>query len=134
MKIKFDHEKTIKYWLDGVKDSLEVADSLFDKKHYHYSLFFGHLALEKMLKAYYVFANKNHPPYTHALNKLASDSNLQLPNEEIKFLDKVTEFNLETRYPEYIEKIKKEFTKEYATQYLIKIKDFILWLEKRIKQ
>ena len=42
--------KTIEYWTRSAEYDLEVADSLFENKKYHYTLFFGHLAIEKILK------------------------------------------------------------------------------------
>jgi HEPN domain-containing protein len=42
-------EKAIDYWLNSAEYDIDVARSLFQKKKYHYSLFFGHLALEKIL-------------------------------------------------------------------------------------
>jgi HEPN domain-containing protein len=49
--MKFDVEKTISYWLESAEYDLKTADSLFITEKYPYSLFFGHLAIEKLLKA-----------------------------------------------------------------------------------
>ena len=45
----FNTEKTIKYWEESASYDLETAESLFQSKRYPYALFFGHLALEKLL-------------------------------------------------------------------------------------
>jgi len=37
-------EATVKYWQESSVYDLGVAESLFEKKKYHYALFFGHLA------------------------------------------------------------------------------------------
>jgi HEPN domain-containing protein len=42
-------QKTIEYWISSAKYDLEVAESLFENKKYHYALFFGHLAIGKIL-------------------------------------------------------------------------------------
>ena len=46
--------KAIEYWTRSAEYDLEVADSLFENKKYHYALFFGHLAIEKILKGIFV--------------------------------------------------------------------------------
>ena len=47
-----DKKDIINYWDSEAKESLQVAQHLFDKKDYSYALFFGHLAIEKLLKNY----------------------------------------------------------------------------------
>lgn len=47
----FDFVKTINYWSDSAAYDLETGESLLELKRYPYALFFGHLALEKILKA-----------------------------------------------------------------------------------
>ena len=51
---KFDEEKVISYWMTEANEAVDVAAHLFEKKDYSYALFFGHLAVEKMLKALFV--------------------------------------------------------------------------------
>ncbi|MCC6545303.1 MAG: HEPN domain-containing protein [Nitrospirae bacterium] len=48
---EFDTTKTISYWHSSAKYDLSVATAMFKSKKYPYSLFMGHLALEKLLKA-----------------------------------------------------------------------------------
>jgi len=38
------------FWLKEALEALNVADHLYEKNDYSYSLFFGHLAIEKLLK------------------------------------------------------------------------------------
>ena len=49
-----DKKDIINYWDSEAKESLQVAQHLFEKKDYSYALFFGHLAIEKLLKSIYV--------------------------------------------------------------------------------
>ena len=49
-----DKKEIIEYWDTEAKESLQVAKHLFEKKDYSYALFFGHLAIEKLLKSIYV--------------------------------------------------------------------------------
>ncbi len=47
-------ERVKAYWLAEAEEALEVADHLMEKADYSYALFFGHLAVEKVLKALHV--------------------------------------------------------------------------------
>jgi hypothetical protein len=49
-----DPQKVKEFWLEEAEESLSVAWHLFEKTDYSYSLFFGHLAIEKLLKAVFV--------------------------------------------------------------------------------
>jgi len=42
-----------------------VSVAMFQTEKYPYALFFGHLAIEKLLKALVVKQTKEHAPYTH---------------------------------------------------------------------
>lgn len=107
-------EKLIIHWTDSAKDALEAAEIMFKKEKFAFSLFFGHLSLEKILKALVIKNTKQHTPYIHKLETLAELAGLELNDEQIDFLCQVTSFNLEGRCQEYIEKIKKIFTQKYT--------------------
>ena len=86
MKIK-EH---IQYWVESAEHDLESAESLYLSGKYDWSLFIGHLVLEKVLKALYVRDNQNQlPPKTHNLVKLAENTNIVLTAEQKYFLDEV---------------------------------------------
>ena len=51
---EFDAQPVVEYWLSEAAEALQVADHLVEKGDYSYALFFGHLAVEKALKALYV--------------------------------------------------------------------------------
>jgi len=62
----------IKYWADSANEALETAETLLSNKKYVYAMFFLHLAVEKKLKGYYVYLNREEAPYGHNLVVLAS--------------------------------------------------------------
>lgn len=39
--LKFDIEKTIKYWRDGARYDMDTAKALYEKTRYPYALFMG---------------------------------------------------------------------------------------------
>ena len=120
----------IKFWLNSADHDLEAAVSLFAADKFDWCLFLGHLVIEKALKAVYVRDNENRmPPRTHNLVKIAEATRLEL-NEDIKiFLDEVTAFNLEVRYPDYRRDFFKICTREFSEEKLGQIKDFLQWLK-----
>jgi HEPN domain-containing protein len=117
------------FWLNSAESDLTTADHLFEKLDYHYCLFFGHLALEKAIKALFVNNKNANPPYKHSLSLLAEKAGLELTDEQESFLEIVTDFNIEARYPDIKMSFIKRCTKEYTEDYLNKIKDFFAWLK-----
>jgi HEPN domain-containing protein len=127
-------EEHIKYWLESAQHDLETAESMFQSGKYDWCLFIGHLVLEKTLKALFVDRNDNNmPPKTHNLARLAQLSQLELKREQRNLLDKITDFNIQTRYPDYKLDFYKRCDKEYADEYFRKIKELYQWLKSLIK-
>ncbi len=58
----FDAVLVRDYWLAEAEDSLRVSEHLIEKQDYSYALFFGHLAVEKVLKAIHAVVCKDHAP------------------------------------------------------------------------
>ena len=53
-----DIQRVKEYWVDEAEEALKVASHSFEKQDFSYALFFGHLALGKLLKALFVVTNK----------------------------------------------------------------------------
>ncbi len=123
----------IEYWLSTSKEDFETALSLFDSGKYVWSLFVAHLALEKLLKAFWVRDNEsNFPPRTHELNRIAKESKLVFTDKEKEFLAEVSAFNLEVRYPDYKRRFNERCTKDFANKYLNDIKELFECTLKKI--
>lgn len=126
-------EEHIKYWLDSAEHDLETLDVLYETGKYDWSLFIGHLVLEKLLKAIFVKNNDNKiPPKLHNLVRLAEESHLMIDNNKKIILDKINDFNIEVRYPDYKNEFYKTCTKEFAEEYLKEIKELYQWLKSQI--
>ena len=95
MSMKFDVERIISYWLESAEYDLKVAENLFITGIYPYSLFFGHLAIEKLLKTLVVRDSKDHAPHTHSLPLLASKIALKIPEAIERKLAAFMEFYFE---------------------------------------
>jgi len=123
----------IKYWLDSARHDMETARGMFQTKKYDWSLFIGHLVIEKVLKAFWVRDNSNNfPPRVHNLVKLAEQTRVILSEDQKLFLMDINDFNLEVRYPDYKLKFYKMCNKRFTAKYFKKIEELYLWLKKRI--
>jgi HEPN domain-containing protein len=92
----------IEYWIQTAEKDWVVVKNLFEKANYPHSLFFAHLVLEKLLKAHFVKDNEgDHPPRTHNLIRLASQTRLIISPEDLLLLDRMNDFQMEGRYPDY---------------------------------
>ena len=103
-------EEHIAYWVRTAdRDWIAVLD-LYASKNYIQSLFFGHLVLEKLIKAHWVKDNEdNTPTKSHHLVNLAAKTKLILTEETIKFFFLMNQFQLEGRYPDYFDDLYKKY-------------------------
>ena len=110
--------RLIDYWAQAAKDDWETASSIYSKaKEYGAALFFLHLALEKILKARVVQHTQTHAPYSHNLIVLLEKAGITLPQDAIKLLSEINEFNMSGRYPMDRDAFKKRATKEFTDFY-----------------
>jgi len=124
----------IKYWIESADHDLDTSNTLFEAAKYDWSLFVGHLVLEKLLKAVYVQNNENKiPPKLHNLVRLAEIANIEIDEDKKMVLDKINDFNIEVRYPEYKNEFYKLCTKEFAEENVTKIKELYQWIKSQIK-
>jgi HEPN domain-containing protein len=108
-------------------------ESVFIAGRYDWSLYIGHMALEKILKALWVKNNEsNIPTRTHNLLKLSEEAKLNITEEDILILNRVTNFNLETRYPDYKMEFYKGCTKEFAEENIKKVKGIYKCIKEKI--
>ena len=127
-----DIKKLQNYWLAGYKDALLTAEKLYEAKRYHHALFFGHFALEKLLKAVVVKKTKTHATPTHDLRILIKEAKLDLRQDYLQNIKNINAFNIRARYDDIKLDFYKLATKEYTQIWFSKIKEICLWLEKKI--
>jgi len=127
-----DVEKTVNYWIDGSEYDLETAKSLIKEKRYPHALFFGHLAIEKLLKALVVKITKGHAPHTHSLIMLAKKTEIKISAQLMDSLAEITEFNMEARYPVESRDFYKKCTKEFTDNKFEEIRKAYRWFKKKL--
>jgi HEPN domain-containing protein len=107
---------------------------MFDSKRYSWSLFAGHLMIEKLLKALFVKLNNQYPPFIHNLLRLAEECNLELNDENRLFLVTVTAFNISARYDDYKMSFQKTCTPGFSADWVEKLKNKRIWIKGLIEQ
>ena len=126
-----DVEKTINYWIDSAIYDIETGKALLRSKRYPYSLFFGHLAIEKVLKALVVKNSGDHAPYSHSLLILAKKTGIEMTDTMLDQLAEFMEFHTEARYPDAKLDFYQKCTKEFAQAKFREIKKVYTWLLKK---
>ena len=124
----------IKYWIDAAEVDRRAMDNLFKSKDYVWSLFLGHLIIEKLIKAIAVKNDVENIPKIHNLNKLAIKTGLEVDEELGDLFDVLTSFNIEARYPDYKKEFYRKCTKQFASKYKEKISNLRLWLLEQLNK
>ncbi|MFZ3048796.1 MAG: HEPN domain-containing protein [Desulfatirhabdiaceae bacterium] len=128
-----NQEELIQYWLDSSEQNYRSMLNMFDNKEYVWSLFVGHLCIEKLLKACYVKYVNHMAPRSHDLHKLAVKCGLELTEEKMDSLQYITLFNIETRYEDYKRDFYHKCTKDFAEKNILMIKGIRTWLLEKIQ-
>jgi len=122
-------KQIVDYWKTEAEESLEVSRHLFEKNDYSYALFFGHLAVEKIIKAIFVENTNQDVPRSHNLLRLAKAAQIETTDQQKHGLVRITAFNLEARYPDYKRDFRKKCTFEFSEIELQKIQEVFSWLK-----
>lgn len=130
----FNKDKLIEYWITGSDDDYETMIAMFKSKRFSWSLFIGHLMIEKLLKDYYVKVKSDYPPFIHNLLRLAEKAELGLTDDIKKQLVTITAFNINARYDDYKMSFKKQCTTEFTEEWIEKLKELRPWIKTLIQQ
>ena len=68
---KIDFQPIYDHWIAVSDKDYATMQHLFKSKDYHWSLFIGHLVIERLLKAIIVKKTNEHAPHSHDLRRLA---------------------------------------------------------------
>ncbi|OPJ60560.1 HEPN domain-containing protein [Clostridium oryzae] len=123
-----DKQELINYWIETSNEDFNTMLHLFESNDYHWSLFMGHLVIEKLLKAVYILNVNSNVPKIHDLLRLAEKANLTLTDEIQDQLDTITTFNISARYPDYKKSFYKKCTYEFTSLNIEKIKELRQWI------
>lgn len=132
MEEEIDIHKVSLHWVNTSDRDYETMIHLYNSKDYNWSLFIGHIVLERLLKAVIVKLSSKHAPFTHDLTKLAKYSKLPFSEEQLDWLDTITTFNLNARYDTYKEAFYKKCTQGFSSEWIDKITTLRTWIKNRL--
>ena len=105
---------------------------MFEGGRYFYAVFMCHLSIEKALKGLYQKKLSQEPPRVHNLIYLLNKIGIK-PAEPIgRFIVKLNEASVATRYPEEIGKLQKDFTRRIVKDILSKGRETLEWIKKQL--
>jgi len=132
MSIKINN--LITYWIDSAEKDYQAMIHLFEKGDYTWSLFIGHLVLEKLLKAWYAKNLLDTPPFIHDLLRLAENGQLSLSEDQKDVLDTITTFNIRSRYDDYKMEFHKKCSKEFTEKWVGNVEEMREWIKKKLRK
>jgi HEPN domain-containing protein len=121
-------KQTTLNWGRGAAYDLQTAESLFKARRYIYVIFMCHLVTEKLLKAIVAESVSTPVPRTHNLYHLLELVHITVPEEHTDIVAKLNSMSVVTRYPDDIDALAAEVTRQVAREYLTKTKEFLEWL------
>ena len=116
-------------WLRQADYDMDPADHMFGGGRYFYAVFMCHLSIEKALKGLYRKKLSQDPPRVHNLIYLLNKVSMKPPEPIARFIVKLNEASVATRYPEEISKLQKDFTQGIVKEILAKGRETLDWIK-----
>ena len=126
-----DSINLMEYWIKSADSDYDTMRVMYENKKNTWSLFIGHLVIEKLLKGLYAKNNEDSPyaVKSHNLLQLAEKCNLELTDEQVNKLQIITQFNISARYDDYKESFNLKCTDEYTAEQINNIEEVREWLK-----
>ena len=121
--------KTPQEWLKQADYDMGTADYMFNGERYFYAVFMCHLSIEKALKGLYQKRLNELPPKVHNLIYLLNNIEIKPPEHIGRFLVKLNEASIITRYPDEIDKMQRDFTNPAVKDILSKSREALEWIK-----
>jgi HEPN domain-containing protein len=130
-----DRETLIKFLLDQADDDLGAANALLEAGYYAQSLFWGHLVLEKLLKALWIYHNNDiNYPHIHNLLRLLKECNTDPNDKQIIFLAEMNQFQATGRYGDTLLKLESTISKETCNSLFSEIENQMIWIKSQMEK
>lgn len=126
-------QKAVELWLERAQYDWESANVMMSSKRYLYVAFMCQQAVEKILKGFIQHKTGNLPPYTHNLVALAEVTQLSFSEIQLDFLALLTRYYLNTRYPDYKQKLAAQLNEAKTKSILGQTEEIYEWLKKEFK-
>jgi len=122
------------YWIESSDDDYNTMKNLYNSKDYSWSLFVGHLVVERLIKAIHAKNNPDSPyaVFSHDLLLLAKKCDLELDEEKKELFGIINTFNMGARYDDYKREFYKKCTEEYTEEQIKNIEELRTWLKEQL--
>lgn len=124
-----DKDRIVSYWIESSDKDFKTMIDLFETKNNSWSLFIGHLVVEKLLKALYVKQKNEYPPLIHDLRRLCEKAEIELELEQKIMLDSISRFNINARYDDYKQSFYLLCTDGFTSEWIENIKTSRIWIK-----
>jgi HEPN domain-containing protein len=91
-----------------------------------------HLAVEKALKGLYFEKLRQTPPRSHSLVYLLNAVGIVPPEKPGRFISRLGEASISTRYPEDLAKVQKVYTEDVVNDVLAGGRETIAWIRAQL--
>lgn len=129
---KNSEKRDISQWIKLSDYDIKTAKAMQEKGRYLYVLFCCQQAVEKRLKALVIKTTQTFPPKLHDLIRLADLTKIDLNAEQKIFLRKLTNYYIETRYPEETEELSRKLTERLSERYLKQTNEAIECIDQQL--
>ncbi len=123
--------KSPEEWFKQAAYDMATAHILLKARRYSYALFMCHLAVEKGLKGLYWKETTELPDKIHNLLHFVEKLNLDLPADLQRALMTLNRLSSASRYPDDLDKLKKDFPARRTRELIEKGKASLKWLRDR---
>ncbi len=123
--------KDPKEWLKQSDYDFDTAEYMFAGGRYFYAVFMCHLAIEKSLKGLYYKITNKVPPKSHNLVYFLNKLQIKPPENIGKFLVKINQASVVTRYPDEMAKLQKNYTKSVVKKIIEDTRKTLEWIKKQ---
>ena len=129
-----NQQQIINHWVDGADKDYKTMMDLYNTRNFNWSLFMGHLVIEKLLKGLYIKKTENFPPLIHDLRRICEKAGIELSEEKIINLDTITRFNINARYDDYKQSFYNLCSENFTTVWIEKIKNIRIWIKQMLSE
>jgi HEPN domain-containing protein len=119
-------------WFRQAEYDMSTAAAMFESRRYIYTVFMCHLAVEKALKGLYQKRLNETPPKVHNLVYLVEKLDLKPPEDIYEIVFSLNRVSVPTRYPDNIERMKKEYNKRNTVAFIKKGREALKWLKAQL--
>lgn len=116
-------------WLKQADYDIDTAEYMFAGGKFFYAVFMCHLSVEKAIKGPYQQRLKELPPKMHNLVYLLKKIDIRPDETAGKFIVKLNEASVATRYPEDIDRLQGQYTKDVVKNILVESRKVLEWIK-----